>query len=243
VAKPAARPHRRIGFHVGVAFVCAALTAAVAWVAYTAAMRRRSAGMPTTIHVPTPPPMTTPPTPPTTGTPTTELGGRTAKSSASGPCAADMSQVQGNPGFCIDTYEQPGEGIIPVSNVTLEQARLACAHRSRRLCSADEWEAACRGPERLFYPYGKRFDPKRCNVREAGARQVQAAGSWPECRSPVGAADLSGNVAEWVEEGVTKGGSSLDGEDGRCSRSTRRRAGALAADVGYRCCDALAEAR
>jgi formylglycine-generating enzyme required for sulfatase activity len=142
--------------------------------------------------------------------------------------------------FCIDTYEAPGHGIIPVTNLTVEQARLACAQRNRRLCAGDEWEAACRGKASSFYPYGMRYDAKRCNVRDAGKRVIEAAGSWPECASAAGVYDLSGNVSEWVEEGITKGGSTTDGEDGRCSRSTRRPPGASAADIGYRCCAATA---
>jgi hypothetical protein len=49
---------------------------------------------------------------------------------------------------------------------------------------------------------------------------------------------MSGNVAEWVSEGLVRGSSTEDGGDGRCSRNQKRRGGGEEgfADVGFRCC-------
>ncbi|HTM22751.1 MAG TPA: hypothetical protein VL172_19645, partial [Kofleriaceae bacterium] len=85
------------------------------------------------------------------------------------------------------------------------------------------------------WPFGESFKRGPCNLY-GGAAAI--AGSFPECRSAVGAYDMSGNVAEWVAGGMVKGGSTDDGSDGRCSTNHRRPgSGAQGfADVGFRCC-------
>jgi hypothetical protein len=142
-----------------------------------------------------------------------------------GPCPPGMLLFEKG---CIDEHEAPQVG------VTLDEARAACAKAEKRLCKGEEWEAACRGTKRASYPYGWSYKPS-CNTRGA---EIVKPGSFPDCVSASGARDMSGNAAEWVEEGTLRGGSALDGGDGRCSRP--RRPGAALADAGYRCC---AEAR
>jgi formylglycine-generating enzyme required for sulfatase activity len=82
-----------------------------------------------------------------------------------------------------------------------------------------------------LFPYGKTFEPARCVTGEGQAR---AAGSRKGCRSRAGVYDLSGNVAEWVEEGAAMGGDySASGAAASC---TSRSSGGA---VGYRCCSEL----
>lgn len=138
--------------------------------------------------------------------------------------------------YCVDTHEAPGEGRMPEAGLGLAHAEASCRSRGRRLCTADEWEAACRGDSEASWPYGSAFQRDRCNVGGT-AEDIAVAGSFPACRSAAGAFDMSGNVAEWVADGAVRGGSVSDGGDGRCSRDRRAPRGDRGAtDIGYRCC-------
>jgi serine/threonine-protein kinase len=138
--------------------------------------------------------------------------------------------------YCIDTHEAPGEGRMPEAGLSLAHAEASCRSRSKRLCTGDEWEAACRGEGDSSWPYASTFLRDRCNVGGTG-QDIAVAGSFPACRSAVGAFDMSGNVAEWVAGGAIRGGSASDGGDGRCSRDRRAPGGDRGAgDVGFRCC-------
>jgi formylglycine-generating enzyme required for sulfatase activity len=148
---------------------------------------------------------------------------------------------RGDP-YCIDKYEYPGVGKIPRTQVSWDQADAACHDRGARLCQGHEWERACRGPDGAEYPYGEPWDPLSCNTASAdGAlRAVLHAGAQRECRSAHGVYDMSGNVAEWVQEKVLRGGSAKSGgEESRCGASS---SGGPSSFAGFRCCqDATSE--
>lgn len=134
---------------------------------------------------------------------------------------------------CIDRYEYPGAGAVPRTGIDLGGARAACAAKGKRLCTRTEWRRACGGT----YPYGKDYDPERCNTAGAdGApHALIAAGAKGKCMSPSGAFDMVGNVAEWTSDGMVNGGTSLkNGDDATCGSSSRRAGGAP--HVGFRCC-------
>ncbi len=98
--------------------------------------------------------------------------------------------------FCIDTYEWPNQkGIFPLSYISLFQARDSCKSRGKDLCTAREWEDACRGPLIWNYPYGTHYKKPACNTHQ---EQKQESGKMAECRSYFGVYDLSGNVREWT---------------------------------------------
>jgi len=154
-------------------------------------------------------------------------------------CGDGMSLVRGASPFCIDSYESPGKGRFPAAGVTLDGARASCARRKARLCTEPEWVASCRGRSGASFPYGSSFMPGLCNTKG----KIRAAGSYSRCRSAVGAYDMSGNVAEWVQGGIVKGGSAKDPSKGRCSAKQippgRGKQGF--GDVGFRCCAAPAQ--
>jgi hypothetical protein len=109
--------------------------------------------------------------------------------------------------FCIDRYEFPNQlGELPRVDVSWAEARDLCTEQSKRLCSADEWERACRGPQGTTYAYGDEFDRAACNTPLDTGGPVDdeipfaPAGSHARCRSSEGAFDLNGNVSEWVED-------------------------------------------
>lgn len=184
---------------------------------------------------------TTPDAAPSRATPQPLVTVEETDAAVAGPCpkamvVATLDQHR----YCIDAYESPGEGRVPQSGLTLEQAEHDCRQAGKRLCTPDEWEQACRGANGVSWPYGDSFRRSVCNV-DGGDQAIAATGAHPGCMSAVGAFDMSGNVAEWVQGGEVRGGSAADHGDGRCSRVSRRgRESVGYSDVGFRCCvDAL----
>lgn len=53
----------------------------------------------------------------------------------------------------------------PQGYISGQQAARACENAGKRLCSASEWQAACRGPEHTRYPYGDTRRAGVCNDR------------------------------------------------------------------------------
>lgn len=56
-------------------------------------------------------------------------------------------------------------GVAPQGYISGAQASIACANAGKRLCSMEEWSAACRGPQRTRYPYGNQRRAGVCNDR------------------------------------------------------------------------------
>jgi len=54
-------------------------------------------------------------------------------------------------------------GVIPQGYISGRQAAEACSASGKRLCSADEWEHACRGPSNFQFPYGAERRAGACN--------------------------------------------------------------------------------
>ncbi|MFT3764102.1 MAG: SUMF1/EgtB/PvdO family nonheme iron enzyme [Minicystis sp.] len=122
--------------------------------------------------------------------------------------------------YCMDQFEYPNqEGVVPAVMVDWNDARRACAVEGKRLCTTEEWEFACEGPQMWPYPYGIDRDPTACNIdRVYTLPEMEAfsdpwkisgeverldkrvpSGSRPRCVSPFGVRDMTGNVDEWVE--------------------------------------------
>lgn len=141
-------------------------------------------------------------------------------------CPAGMRYLgTGDDGFCIDRYEYPGRGQLPAQGVGLAAARSFCKARGQRLCTVKEWLRACGSA----FPYGRLYKPDVCNTGQASP---VASGSKKACRSRSGVYDLSGNVSEWVEEGVAMGGDAKS-EQAAARCSARSGGDAL---TGFRCC-------
>ena len=171
-------------------------------------------------------------------------------------CENEASQVRihyAGGDFNIDTFEASrtnatgstqGNGVtmacnfvksIPWSNVTYEDARNACLDARKRLCTKEEWMAAC---GQSAYPYGDTYKPGTCV--DGDAVEVGLTGGKPDCKSSSGIFDMSGNLREWVEGGILMGGGySSASTEGTCD-SAKAISDPLsytpsAAD-GFRCC-------
>jgi formylglycine-generating enzyme required for sulfatase activity len=98
---------------------------------------------------------------------------------------------------------------MPAAGISLEDAVAYTAWFARvrvpgaRLCAEREWERAARGADDRMYPWGDEARPGDANFQETYEVDSErmgedAVGSFPIDRSPLGVADLGGNVAEWV---------------------------------------------
>lgn len=155
----------------------------------------------------------------------------------SGPaaCPADMVIIVWGNGqiSCIDRYEASHadataiaqgkspvaaskKGVLPWFPVTFWEASDACIAAGKRLCKAEEWFDACRGPDKTIYSYGDKYMPTTCNsidtfcncdpyphcYWDCGASfHVMPTGSFPECTNEWGVYDINGNVWELVDAG------------------------------------------
>jgi len=136
-------------------------------------------------------------------------------------CPENMVKIDDD--LCIDifeaskedaTYTFGGESIaggayskkdvIPWNMATWFQAQQACIKVGKRLCTIQEWQDACDGTigeGGYKFPYGDTFDVEKCNVKQSSETIViMPTGSFPECISPFGAYDMTGNLFEWTSD-------------------------------------------
>jgi hypothetical protein len=178
-----------------------------------------------------------------------------------------MQQITyGDMSFRIDTFESgrddegtavTGRHVVPATSMTWHGAKEACEAAGKRLCSAQEWFAACQGAkpkddnsngrvtddriEGNLYPYGDVHHRGHCwDGHKRDAYRPVYTGEHPACVSRDGVYDLTGNMAEWV--GDDPGKATLMGgfyEDRRPSCVTSdANWGPTQSSVytGFRCC-------
>jgi hypothetical protein len=182
-----------------------------------------------------------------------------------GGCPSGMSPIAGT-GLCMDRWEAhlvevlpdgstspwspyfpPVDGVmravsapdaVPQGYVSEVAAQAACLEAGKRLCTRDEWEAACMGPSDNTYPYGDiRLDGECNDARDVHPAveyfgtsdawiwselghpcisQLDASlaltGSHDGCVTGDGIFDMMGNLHEWVDDpdGTFKGGFYVD---------------------------------
>jgi serine/threonine-protein kinase len=110
---------------------------------------------------------------------------------------------------------------VPVYLIDWFDARAFCRWEgertgaSLRLPTELEWEKAARGVDGRFYPWGDRFDPTFCLMRESRpwVQQPEPVGTFPTDESPYGVRDVAGGMREWVADIVgEQGAKALDAE-------------------------------
>ena len=210
--------------------------------------------------------------------------------SAKSHCPRDMAPVGDS---CVDRYEaslvevlpdgrelsqSPHEhpegkkikavskaGVVPQSHVSWHDAKAACTNAGKRLCRANEWVNACKGPEKTRYPYGDAHVASACvdTGRTAplskfytGAEMytskamndprlnqmpntVEPTGAATSCTNAFGVQDMVGNVHEWADDGKFHGGYYLDTRINRegCDYTTSAHSREYYDySIGFRCC-------
>jgi formylglycine-generating enzyme required for sulfatase activity len=101
---------------------------------------------------------------------------------------------------CTGRYEDPNKVDHPVECVNWEQANTYCEWRGDRLPTEAEWEKAARGTDGRMFPWGENITCQLANYLRVCESDTMPVGSYPEGVSPYGAADMAGNVVEWVAD-------------------------------------------
>ena len=98
-----------------------------------------------------------------------------------------------------------GEELLPVSNISYEDAVAFAAWRSKRdgvtyrLPTEEEWEYAARnGDKDNLYPWGNTWQSGHAATAESGVGTAQAVGTYAQGMNRWGVLDLVGNVWEWT---------------------------------------------
>ena len=179
---------------------------------------------------------------------------------------AATTAVAGMAGVDIDSFEASLEGekaasrpgVAPAREISWFDAAHACEAAGRRLCTEQEWLAACTGeaPEDvdhngivsddpirgLSYGYADRRHEGACaDSRDPANPGELLTGNHPKCGTPTGVYDLVGGVKEWVglspATAAVKGGSYSSGESARCGYYRDDIAPDTEdAATGFRCC-------
>lgn len=109
-------------------------------------------------------------------------------------------------------------GVMPWVSASWVEADAACVAAGKRLCTEEEWQAACEGLSASAFPYGNAYDPMACNGNDydpdctgsdddvslptGTAYGCPSPGS-SMCASEFGVLDMSGNVKEWTATQVS----------------------------------------
>ena len=155
------------------------------------------------------------------------------------------------------------KGVVPQAHTSMVEAKRACEASRKRLCHAQEWKTACKGPQSTRYPYGNARVAGACvdtnrrspmNVLHNGERSnrtlndplanqqdrtLEQTGASQSCKSGYGVHDMVGNVHEWTDDGSFRGGYYLDTKlngEGCDYRTTAHARDYYDYSTGFRCC-------
>lgn len=154
-------------------------------------------------------------------------------------------------------------GVVPQAHISMVEAKRACEASGKRLCHANEWKTACKGPSSTRYPYGNTRVANACNdtnrtspmtvlhsgehtgrtMNDPRANQlentIELTGAAESCTNDYGVHDMVGNIHEWTDDGSFRGGYYLDTKlngEGCDYRTTAHAPAYYDYSTGFRCC-------
>lgn len=133
-------------------------------------------------------------------------------------------------------------GVLPWTSIAWPDASRTCLAAGFRLCSNEEWQQACQGERAWHFPYAMNHAPGTCNDHVSGSGMMEPAGAHPDCRTPEGAYDMSGNAWELTKDGARRGASwkinavMFRVDSARCDMFFDVGEDFADDDVGFRCC-------
>jgi hypothetical protein len=159
-------------------------------------------------------------------------------------------------------FDPEGAPDLPVVCIDWCDAHAYCRWAGKRLCGAvgggpvpqdvsslrvSQWYLACSADGSNGYPYGREYEPGRCNDDSTGLVPV---GSTPGCEGGVaGLHDMAGNAVEFEDEQRfsspgsysfrLRGGDYTSGDRARCDSHVRTTTGGRSwaqPGTGFRCC-------
>ena len=146
-------------------------------------------------------------------------------------------------GYWIDRYEFHMDDGTPLHSLTWNDAVSMCNEQGKVLCSEDQWEKACKGPEKLVYPYGDTYSDGTCPPSGLNRSSPYTVGSHQGCVSGYGVHDMAGGCWEWTfskinDRKVTKGGYAPGQEVGgtRCAARKDEKPTFAHQNLSFRCC-------
>ncbi len=131
-------------------------------------------------------------------------------------------------------YAKASAGVIPQGYTGRDQAETACSNTNEegfqfRLCSEEEWTAACQGPKKTLFPYGTSYRIEgKCNTHKFPEEEhlvlryhpdakwtkkemndsrinkteggLAKTGEYRSCTNDFGVFDMVGNLQEWISD-------------------------------------------
>ena len=131
--------------------------------------------------------------------------------STSSPYEGMIHVQEGDLDFYIDQYEYPNrKGERPMAQMSFEDAKEYCQQSSKRLCTREEWQQACKQSQDFTFVYGNQYKESWCNSNQSmeqghtsllHSRQDHAvSGEYLRCKTESGIFDMNGNLEEWVAD-------------------------------------------
>jgi MYXO-CTERM domain-containing protein len=127
---------------------------------------------------------------------------------------ASRPDASANNAGIVESLPQSVPGVLPWTMTTWDGANAACLAAGKRLCTEEEWQAACESDETRVWPYGlldTDYVPDYCNDNaydfDPGTPEdddgLLPTGDSTSCVTKDGIFDMSGNVKEWTSTLVT----------------------------------------